>query len=76
MLCTMCNNKTERKVVDYELHLNGDHIVIPVEADVCVICGEKYFDDKTVERLQKVKNLFKRTKRSFQEIGTVFKVLQ
>lgn len=75
MTCTICDGKTERKIIDYEIHLNGDHIVVPVEADVCIVCGEEYFDEPTVEYLKRVKNTFQRTKKSFQEIGTVFKAL-
>lgn len=75
MTCVTCNGKTEQRLVDYEIHFNGDHLVVPVKAEVCEVCDEQYFDQKTVEYLQKVENTFKRTKRSYQEIGTVFKAL-
>ena len=53
----MCKGKTEKKQVNYFLDLHHAMIIVKdVPADVCMQCGERYFDDKVMDNLEKIVN--------------------
>lgn len=55
MKCFMCKGTTEKKLVNYFLDLNNTIIIIKdVPANVCKICGERYFDDDVMKNLEKM----------------------
>lgn len=61
MECFMCKGKTERKLVNYFLDLGNTMIIIKyVPADVCIQCGERYFDDEVMSNLEKIVNGLKK----------------
>ena len=60
MSCFKCKGKLEEKKVNYMVDLNDTIIIIKgVPAKVCMQCGEKYFDDKTAENIEKIVNKLK-----------------
>ena len=60
MDCFMCKGKLEDKKVKYMVELENTVIIIKdVPAKVCIQCGEKYFDDKTSENIEKIVNSLK-----------------
>ena len=55
MKCDLCGGKVEKKLVGYTLFYEGHWIIVEnVPAKVCRQCGEKLFDPKVVERLQRI----------------------
>ena len=55
MRCDLCKGKVEKKIVSYSLFYEGHWIIVEnVPAKVCQQCGEKLFDPKIVEHLQKI----------------------
>ena len=53
----MCKGHTEKKLVNYLLDLNNTIIIIKnVPANVCITCGERYFDDDVMQNLEKIIN--------------------
>ena len=55
MRCDLCGGKVEKKLVGYTLFYEGHWIIVEnVPAKVCRQCGEKLFDPKVVERLQRI----------------------
>jgi len=55
MKCDLCGGKVEKKLINYTLLYEGHWIIVEnVPAKVCQQCGEKLFDPKVVERLQKI----------------------
>lgn len=55
MECFFCKGSTEKKLVNYLLDLNNTIIIIKnVPANVCVTCGERYFDDDVMQNLEKI----------------------
>lgn len=55
MECFFCKGHTEKKLVNYLLDLNNTIIIIKnVPANVCVTCGERYFDDDVMQNLEKI----------------------
>lgn len=55
MECIVCKGLTEKKTVNYILDLDNTIIIIKdVPANVCIQCGERYFDDDVMENLEKI----------------------
>lgn len=60
MKCLKCEGELEEKKVNYFVDLENTMIIVKgVPARVCADCGEKYFDDKTAENLDKIVNEMK-----------------
>ncbi len=61
MKCFMCKGETEKKLVNYLVDIDGTIIIIKqVPANVCVQCGERFFDDDVMENLEKIINEVKK----------------
>ena len=57
----MCKGETEKKLVNYLVDIDGTIIIIKqVPANVCVQCGERFFDDDVMENLEKIINEVKK----------------
>lgn len=55
MKCFMCKGETEKKLVNYIVDMDKTIVIIKdVPANVCKQCGERYFDDEVMEKLEKV----------------------
>ncbi len=55
MKCDLCGGRVKKKLISYTLFYEGHWIIVEdVPAKACEQCGEKLFEPKIVERLQKV----------------------
>ena len=55
MKCELCRGKVRKELISYTLFYEGHWIIVEnVPAKVCQQCGEKLFEPKVVERLQKI----------------------
>ncbi len=55
MTCVYCGSRRfKRRAVDLPLYRDGKIVAIlrDIEADVCEQCGEPYFDEEAIERLE------------------------
>jgi YgiT-type zinc finger domain-containing protein len=53
MKCIYCQGKMERGVAPFHIDRNGYHLTLEaVPAWVCTQCGEVYFEESEVERIQ------------------------
>ncbi len=72
MLCIICHSpQIERKQVNEEIHRNADIIYVPIEVLVCTHCGERYYDRKTMQYLERMKNKLQQQLIQLKEIGKV-----
>lgn len=61
MKCFMCKGETEKKLVNYIVDMDKTIVIIKdVPANVCTQCGERYFDDEVMEKLEIVIENIKR----------------
>jgi YgiT-type zinc finger domain-containing protein len=55
MTCMYCQGKMERGSAPFHIDRKGYHLILDaIPAWVCVQCGEAYFDEATVEAIQRV----------------------
>ena len=75
MKCVICNSQdiTKRKVEE-EIRKNSDLILVPVEVLVCEGCGERYYDRRTMKRLEDIEQSIKEKRASLQKVGRVLRV--
>ena len=55
MRCVICNgNNIEMRGSEEEVRINNNVVLIPIETLVCLSCGERYYDRRTMKFLEKV----------------------
>ena len=77
MKCIICHgNQIKTKKVKEEYIVGNNIILIPVKVPVCETCGERYFDRKTMQFLEKTREKLSCDKLILKEIGKVMAVAQ
>jgi YgiT-type zinc finger domain-containing protein len=72
MKCVICHGEDIRRMeVKEELILGNNVIYIPVKVLVCQTCGERYYDRRTMQFLEKIEEKIKKTTVKLKEIGKV-----
>ena len=75
MKCVICNSPDiTRRKVEEEIRKNSDVILVPVEVLVCEGCGERYYDRRTMKRLEDIEQSIKEKRASLQKVGRVLRV--
>ena len=61
MHCVICKRGTVQSgTVQAELGVGTDHLMVPVEAEVCDECGEAYYSTEALRHLEQVRENFLR----------------
>ncbi len=75
MYCVICKRGTVTPgKVQAEINVGTDHLLVPVEAEVCKECGEAYYSTETMHYLDQVRDNFVRKIISPPSIGHVYQV--
>lgn len=61
----------QMKMVEEEVKSGRDIVLIPIEALVCQICGERYYDRKTMKKIEDIRDRLKRQDVEVEEVGKV-----
>ena len=57
MRCVVCKSlDIERKMVEEEIKSGLDILLVPMEVLACKNCGERYYDRKTMRRIEDVRS--------------------
>lgn len=74
MKCVVCNSSNiEMKSVEEEIRSDKDILLIPVEVLVCLSCGERYYDRKTMKRIEEMRSKLKKNDLKVEEVGKVLR---
>jgi len=74
MKCVICKSSDiQMKHVEEEIEMRGDIVLIPVEVLVCLNCGERYFDRKTLKKIEEAKSKLTSHDLKLEEIGKVLR---
>ncbi len=63
------------KTVEEEIEIGSDIILIPIDVLVCLNCGERYYDRKTLKKIEELKSKATSRDLKIEEVGKVFKAL-
>ncbi|MDA8273511.1 MAG: YgiT-type zinc finger protein [Deltaproteobacteria bacterium] len=74
MKCVVCKSSDiQMKTVEEEI--GSDIILIPIDVLVCLNCGERYYDRKTLKKIEELKSKATSRDLKIEEVGKVFKAL-
>ena len=74
MKCVVCHSPDiERKTVDEMFPIEGDIILVPVELLVCNSCGERYYDRRTMRKLEDIEDQLHNKNLSLNPVGKVLR---
>jgi hypothetical protein len=61
------------KSVEEEIRSDKDILLIPVEVLVCLSCGERYYDKKTMRKIEEMRSKLKQHDLKVEEVGKVLR---
>jgi len=74
MKCVICHSPDiQKKRVEEEIKSNQDILLMPIEVLLCASCGERYYDKKTLKRIEEIRLKFKNRGLLVEEVGRVLK---
>lgn len=75
MQCVICKRGVVKSgKVQAELRVGTDHLLVPVEAEVCDECGEAYYSTETMRYLEQVRENFIRKAIAPPSVGQVYQI--
>ncbi|MBI3354323.1 MAG: YgiT-type zinc finger protein [Nitrospirae bacterium] len=74
MRCVICkSSEIQTKIVEEEIKVDRDIVLIPIEVLVCLNCGERYYDRKTVRKIEEMKARLIKHDLEVKEVGKVLR---
>lgn len=75
MKCLICHNTDiSLRRVNEQLSRGEDMILVPVEVLVCNNCGERYYDRRTMQRLEEIEDAVNADRLFLERVGEVLRV--
>ncbi len=75
MLCVICKQgEVKPATVKAELTVGSDRLLVPVQAEACLECGEAYYSTETMRYLECVREDFLRKAITPPTVGSVYQV--
>ena len=74
MKCVICKGSDiELKTVDEQIKAGRDIILVPMNILVCSNCGERYYDRKTMKKIEEIRAKLKNQELDVEEVGKVMR---
>ncbi len=74
MKYVVCNSPhIEMKKVEEEIKSGNNILIVPTEVLVCLSCGERYYDKKTMRKIEEIRSKLKKRDLEMEEIGKIFR---
>jgi len=75
MHCVICKRGTVKPgKVQAEMRVGADHLMVPVDAEVCDECGEAYYTSEAMRHLEDVRERFLRKAIAPPSVGHVYQI--
>ena len=75
MKCIICHSTDiSLRRVNEQLARGEDMVLVPVEVLVCDNCGERYYDRRTMQRLQEIEDAINADRLPLERVGEVLRV--
>ncbi|NER32741.1 MAG: YgiT-type zinc finger protein [Oscillatoria sp. SIO1A7] len=76
MKCVICNSENlQKREVEEKIKFGKDIVLVPVNVLACLDCGERYYDSKTLRKIEQIKARLKQQNLEVEEVGRVLRVL-
>ena len=74
MKCIVCKGSDiELKTVDEQIRTERDIILVPMNILVCSSCGERYYDRKSIRKMEEIRKKLKNKELDVKEVGKVMR---
>ena len=74
MKCIVCKSTDiELKTVDEQIKKGQDIILVPIDILVCSDCGERYYDRKSMRKIEEIRSKLKNKELDVEEVGKVMR---
>lgn len=72
MKCVVCKSTDiEKKQVEEEIRVQNDIVLFPMAVLVCVNCGERYYDQQAMRKIELIRSDLKNNSAKTEVIGKV-----
>jgi hypothetical protein len=62
-------------MIEEEIKSGTDIVLVPMDALVCMNCGERYYDRKTMRKIEDVRSKLKQKDLKVEEVGKVLRAV-
>jgi len=74
MKCVICKSPDiQMKNVEEEIKLGKDIILVPIEVLVCNNCSERYYDSRTMKKLENIRLKLGNNDLSVDDVGKILR---
>ena len=73
MICHSDN--IEIRKVKEEISIGNDIIFVPVDVNLCLSCGERYYDKKTMQYLETTEKKLQSSELDLNPVGKVLEII-
>ena len=74
MKCVVCKSADiQQKHVEEEIRQGGDIVLVPIEVLVCNNCGERYYNQAVMHRLEELKKRVRDRDVPLEDVGRVLR---
>ena len=74
MKCVICKGSDiQMKTIEEEIKSGKDIVLISLEVLVCQSCGERYYDRKTMRKIEVVRSRLRKHDLKVEEVGRVLR---
>ncbi len=74
MKCVICKSPDiQMKNVEEEIKLGKDIILVPIEVLVCNNCGERYYDSRTMRKIENIRLKLGNKDLAVEDVGKVLR---
>ena len=74
MKCIICNSPDiQTKKVEEEIKIEKDIILVPIEVLVCNNCGERYYDSRTMRKLEDIRLKLDNKDLAVENVGRILR---
>lgn len=74
MKCVICKGSDIKlTTVDEQIRLGRDIVLIPMNILVCSSCGERYYDRKSMRKIEEIRSKLKNQDLRVEEVGKVMR---
>jgi len=76
MKCVICKSSDiQKKMIEEEIRSGTDIVLVAMEVLVCVNCGERYYDRKTMRKIEDVRSKLRQKDLEVEEVGKVLRAI-
>ncbi len=76
MKCVICKSSDiQKKMVEEEIRSETDIVLVMLEALVCMNCGERYYDRRTIRKIENIRSRLKQRELEVEEVGKVLRAV-